>query len=66
LAGAGVSALLGGGEPAIVIPVLIGGFGGAISLANAMIRVPARRRRPQLERLADRLAALVEGAEEEQ
>ena len=66
LAGAGVAALLGVGEPAIVIPVLIGGFGGAISLANAMIRVPARRRRPQLERLADRLAALVEGAEEEQ
>jgi serine/threonine protein kinase len=65
LTGAGFGALLGLGEAAIVIPALIGAFGGGFVLANAMIRVPASRRRPQLERLADRLAALVEGAEEE-
>ena len=63
LSGAGVAALLGISEPAIVVPILIGGFGGAISLANGMIRIPARRRRPQLEQLADRLAELVEGAD---
>jgi hypothetical protein len=29
-------------------------------MANGMIRIPAQRRRPQLERLADHLAAVIE------
>jgi hypothetical protein len=65
LSGLGLGALLGMGEPAFVIPALIGAFGGAISMANAMIRIPAKRRRPELEKLADRLAALVEGSKTE-
>ncbi|UCG84863.1 MAG: serine/threonine protein kinase [Gemmatimonadota bacterium] len=64
LAGAGLAALFGLGDPAIVVPALIGAFGGGFFMANAMIRVPASRRRPQLERLADRLAALVDSTEE--
>jgi serine/threonine protein kinase len=61
---AGLAALVGVSEPAIVAPLLIGGVGGGFLMANGMIRVPAQRRRPQLERLADRLATLIERAAE--
>ncbi len=65
LMGLGLGTLMGLGEPAFMIPALIGGFGGGISMANVMIRVPAKRRRPELEKLADRLAGLVEGSRTE-
>ncbi|UCD25639.1 MAG: serine/threonine protein kinase [Gemmatimonadota bacterium] len=60
LTGLGLGALIGMGEPAFVIPAVIFAFGGAITMANAMIRVPAARRRPELVKLADRLVELVE------
>ena len=62
LSGFGLAALLGLGEPAVVIPALIGAFGGGFLMANGMIRIPARRRRPELERLADHLAGILESA----
>ncbi len=65
LTGFGLSALLGLGEPAFIVPALLGAFGGGFLTANAMIRVPAKRRRPELETLADRLAGLVEGSRTE-
>ena len=65
LMGLGLGTLMGLGELAFMIPALIGVFGGGISMANVMIRVPAKRRRPELETLADRLAALVEGSRTE-
>jgi hypothetical protein len=60
LLGAGAGVVLGLGETAIVIPALVGAFGGGFSMANAFIRIPANRRKPQLEELADRLALLCE------
>jgi hypothetical protein len=62
LSGFGLAALLGLGEPAVVIPALIGAFAGGFLMANGMIRIPAKRRRPELERLADHLAAILESA----
>jgi len=53
------------GEPAFAIFGLIGAVGCAILTANAMIRIPAKRRRPKLEKLADRLAGLIEGSRTE-
>jgi hypothetical protein len=60
LLGAGAGVVLVLGETAIVIPALVGAFGGGFSMANAFIRIPANRRKPQLEELADRLALLCE------
>jgi hypothetical protein len=59
LTGLGLGTLVGFGDAGVVIPALIGAFGGAFAAVNAIIRIPAGRRRPQLERLADRLAELV-------
>ncbi len=60
LLGAGFAALIGLEEAAIVVPAIITAFGGAYTMANAFIKIPASRRRPQLEELADRLAELCE------
>jgi serine/threonine protein kinase len=69
LAGLGLSATvgiyIGIGEPALVVSALVGAFGGGFLMTNAMIRIPAKRRRPELEKLADRLAGLVEGSRTE-
>jgi hypothetical protein len=42
--------------------ILVSGIGGAIIAANAMVKVPARRRAPELAELADRLAILAADA----
>jgi serine/threonine protein kinase len=60
LLGAGFGALIGLQDSAIAIPAIVTAFGGAYSMANAFIRIPANRRKPQLEQLADRLALLCE------
>jgi len=60
LLGAGFGALIGLGETGIVVPAIVTAFGGGYTMANAFIRIPANRRKPQLEQLADRLALLCE------
>ncbi len=58
LFGFGSGTILGLGDPTVVVPALFCAFAGAFLSVNGFIRIPARRRRPQLEQLADRLAAL--------
>jgi len=64
-AGAILGLILGGmlaGEPTPVMLVLsvLGGFGGAIGMANAVVGILRKGWEPQLVALADRLAALLE------
>jgi hypothetical protein len=61
LFGLGSGTLLGIGDPAVVVPALVCAFAGAFLSVNGFLKIPARRHRPQLEQLADRLAALVGG-----
>jgi tRNA A-37 threonylcarbamoyl transferase component Bud32 len=59
LFGFGSGALLGVSEVAVAVQGLICAFAGAFLSVQGFIRIPARRRKPQLEQLTDRLAALV-------
>ena len=52
--------LAGEPTPAILVLAVLGAFGGAIGVANAVVRVLMKGREPQLVALADPLAALLE------
>jgi hypothetical protein len=45
--------------PGIVVPILLGGFGGGVSAANIILRAMSSGRRALLERVADRLCETV-------
>jgi len=58
--GAGLAAVLGVPEAGMIIMTLGSAFGGAVLMVNGIIRGLARKYAPQLENLADRLAAHIE------
>ncbi|MGD2134728.1 MAG: serine/threonine-protein kinase [Gemmatimonadales bacterium] len=61
LVGLGLGTLMGVSDPQIAVPALIGAFSGGFLAIMGLLHIPARRRRPELEALADRLAGLIEG-----
>jgi len=60
LSGFGLAALLGTPGIASVIPAALGAASGGLLTAKAVIHVPARRRRAELETLAQRIGQLLE------
>ena len=60
LVGAGLAAVLGAPEAGMIVMTLGSAFGGAVLMINGLIRGLARKYAPQLENLADQLAAHIE------